>query len=110
MFNVQKHVSAMFEETRKKGVPGNAFIRTAKAIPVGHTSQEECIILILQGIVAELENKVRFNGGWFLAISDELGFDELRQDLEDFEREARAEIEEMLEQATSKAKKRGQNK
>jgi hypothetical protein len=56
IFNVQKHVSAMFEEVRAKSV-GKAFLRVAKATPVGHTPQEECIILVVQGVVAKVETK-----------------------------------------------------
>jgi hypothetical protein len=83
----------------RKGSQNNAICRIAKAIPVGRTPQQDHILLVLQGAL----NKTRFNGGWFVVICDELGLDELHQDLEDFEREARDEIREMISQAEREA-------
>jgi hypothetical protein len=107
MFDVQKHVSAFAKEHHKEELPENAFLRLAKAIPMGQTPQEDRVFLVLQGVLHE---ELGFQGGWFVVTCDELGIDELHQDLEDFERQAIAEIEEMVEQATREAKKRGKNK
>jgi hypothetical protein len=49
------------------------------------------------GISYEFGSRLKARG--VLVPDDELGFDELRQDLEDFEREARDQIEQSFEQA-----------
>lgn len=81
--DAETHRATYLEELKAKERPPNSVTRYAKAVPIGETLEGDKVLLVFQGAVLNNE----YSGGWFAVVCDPQGFEVLRADLDEEERQ-----------------------